>query len=518
MAGVAVLRPLVRAPAKGFARTYATAIPSKAHHRVVIVGGGTAGVTVAAQLQNNPDFANKDIAILDPAHTHHYQPGWTLVGSGLKGLGNMHRPMFSVIPEGVKHYPLRVSTFDPANNAIKTSEGVDVSYDYLIVAPGLETNFAGVSGLEQALQDPTSQVSSIYSEKTVEQVWRNIQAFKKGPAIFTQPAGIIKCAGAPQKVMWMALSQWQRDGVRDNINITFATGAPAMFAVPKYSQVLEDLRKQRNVEGLFQHNLVKVDPKNKVATFKNLAENANGALVEKEFGFLHVVPPQKPWDWIAKSQLADAAGWVDVDKSTTQHTKYKNVFSLGDASSLPNSKTAAAITSQAPVLIENLLSVINGKQPIAAYDGYASCPLLTGHNELMLCEFKYGGVPKETFADILGGQETPSRLFYHLKKDFFPYVYWNHFLTGNWYGPSGFFKPESIKLETPKPEVQKPDAPKPEAPKPAAAKAEAAKPDAPKVDAAKPQTAKPSAAAPNAVKIETAKPDTAKPTAEAKQA
>lgn len=138
----------------------------------------------------------------------------------------MHRPMFEVIPEGVKHYPLRVSAFDPENNAIKTSDGVDVSYDYLIVAPGLETNFAGVSGLEQALQDTTSQVSSIYSEKTVEQVWKNVQAFKKGPAIFTQPAGVIKCAGAPQKIMWMALSQWKRDGVRDNIDITFATGAP----------------------------------------------------------------------------------------------------------------------------------------------------------------------------------------------------------------------------------------------------------------------------------------------------
>ncbi|KAI1136876.1 FAD/NAD(P)-binding domain-containing protein [Hypoxylon sp. FL0543] len=442
MAGTAVLRPLVRAPVRRVARTYATSIPAKAHHRVVIVGGGTAGVTVAAQLQQTPEFENKDIAILDPAQTHHYQPGWTLVGSGLKGLENMHRPMSTVIPKGVKHYPLRVSTFDPENNAVKTSEGVDVSYDYLIVAPGLETNFAGVSGLEQALQDPTSQVSSIYSEKTVEQVWRNIQSFKKGQAIFTQPAGVIKCAGAPQKIMWMALSQWKRDGVRDNINITFATGAPTMFAVPKYSQALDELRKQRNVEGLFQHNLVKVDPKNKVATFKKLAEGSDGALVEREFGFLHVVPPQKPWDWVAKSKLADAAGWVDVDKSTTQHTKFKNVFSLGDASSLPNSKTAAAITSQAPVLIDNLLAVMKGKEPKASYDGYASCPLLTGHNELMLCEFKYGGVPKETFANILGGQETPRRLFYHLKKDFFPYVYWNHFVTGNWYGPSGFFKPD----------------------------------------------------------------------------
>ncbi|OTA99813.1 hypothetical protein M426DRAFT_324798 [Hypoxylon sp. CI-4A] len=443
MAGIAVLRPLARAPIRRVARTYATAIPSKAHHRVVIVGGGTAGVTVAAQLQQNSEFEKKDIAILDPAQTHHYQPGWTLVGSGLKSLSTMNKHMFEVIPEGVKHYPLRVSTFDPKNNAIKTSEGVDVSYDYLIVAPGLETNFAGISGLQQALQDPTSKVSSIYSEKTVEQVWSNIQDFKKGPAIFTQPAGVIKCAGAPQKIMWMALSQWKRDGVRDNIDISFATGAASMFAVPKYSQALEDLRKERKVAGLFQHNLVKVDPKTKVATFKNLADGANGALVEKEFGFLHVVPPQKPWDWVAKSELADAAGWVDVDKSTTQHTKFKNVFSLGDASSLPNSKTAAAITSQTPVLIDNLLAVMKGKKPEAVYDGYASCPLLTGHNELMLCEFKYGGVPKETFAHILGGQETPRRIFYHLKKDFFPMAYWNYYVKGVWYGPSGWFRPET---------------------------------------------------------------------------
>jgi eukaryotic sulfide quinone oxidoreductase len=154
------------------------------------------------------------------------QPGWTLVGSGLKSLDDVQRPLPQVIPEGVKHYPLQVSTFDPENNVVKTSEGVDISYDYLIVAPGLEINFAGVSGLQEALQDPASQVSSIYSEKTMEKVWRDIQAFKKGPAIFTQPAGIIKCAGAPQKIMWMALSQWRRDGVRDNIDITFATGAP----------------------------------------------------------------------------------------------------------------------------------------------------------------------------------------------------------------------------------------------------------------------------------------------------
>lgn len=209
-------------------RTYATvnAIPPKPHHRVVIVGGGTAGVTVASQLLRTQQFQKDEIAILDPAKEHHYQPGWTLVGSGLKPLSDMSRPLSSIIPENVTHYPLQVSNFDPANNELKTSDGVEVSYEYLIVAPGLETNFAGVKGLPEALEDTSSNVSSIYSNKTVEQVWRNIRGFKNGTAIFTQPAGIIKCAGAPQKIMWMAVSQWEKDGVRKEILPYFATGAP----------------------------------------------------------------------------------------------------------------------------------------------------------------------------------------------------------------------------------------------------------------------------------------------------
>lgn len=230
------IRTPLRTQAAFSLRTYATvnAIPPKPHHRVVIVGGGTAGTTVAAQLLRTKEFQKDEIAILDPANEHHYQPGWTLVGAGLKPLSDMSRPLSSVVPENVTHYPLQVSTFDPANNELKTSDGVHVSYEYLIVAPGLETNFAGIKGLPEALQDTSSNVSSIYSNKTVEQVWKNIQAFDKGTAIFTQPAGIIKCAGAPQKILWMALSQWEQDGVRKEILPYFATGAPGMSFASAY--------------------------------------------------------------------------------------------------------------------------------------------------------------------------------------------------------------------------------------------------------------------------------------------
>jgi len=234
----------------------------------------------------------------------------------------------------------------------------------------------------------------------------------------------------------MALSQWNKDGKRADTQPVFATGTPSMFGVPKYNAALEKLRVERNVDGKFNHNLIAVDHAKKEATFKT----PNGDVVEK-YDLLHVVPPQGPLDFVKDSPLADAAGWVAVDQATTQHTKYANVFSLGDASSLPNSKTAAAVFAQAPVLVDNLRAHLDGQPLPAKYDGYASCPLLTGHNELMLAEFKYGGVPKETFAAVLGSQDKPRSLFYYLKKDFFPRIYWASAVKGTWFGNKGPIRP-----------------------------------------------------------------------------
>ncbi|BGO96174.1 hypothetical protein NBRC10512_006673 [Rhodotorula toruloides] len=421
------------APARPFAR-----FASTHQHKVVIVGGGTAGVSVAAQLERafaaeGRALKEGDIAIVEPAQTHHYQPGWTLVGAGLQPLSLMHKPMNEVIPQGVKRYETAVETFQPDQNQVTTSDDSKIKYDFLVVAPGLKIDFDAVKGLREGLEDPSGPVSSIYSVDSCEKVWRNIQGFKEGRAIFTQPAGIIKCAGAPQK----AESQWRKDGVREQIEPVFATGTPTMFGVPKYSAALEKIRQQRSVTGLFNHNLVEIDNKRKVATFAT----PEGGKKEEEFGFLHVVPPQRAPDFVKSSPLADAAGWVSVDPATTQHTKFSNIFSLGDASSMPNSKTAAAITAQAPVLVDNLRAAHDGKELVAKYDGYASCPLLTGHDELMLAEFKYGGIPKETFAPILGSQDVPNRFYYHLKKDFFPRVYWSALVKGVWFGTRGPFRP-----------------------------------------------------------------------------
>ena len=425
-------------------RKFATASPVTATgraHKVVVVGGGSAGMAISHQLLQSGKFAQDEIAIVDPAEWHHYQPGWTLVGGGLKTKEELRRPLKDLIDPKLKLYADSVATFSPEKNFVTLGNGDSLSYEQLVVAPGLALNWGAIKGLPEALADPSAPVSSIYGYDSVSKVFGTIKKLEKGNAIFTQPAGVIKCAGAPQKIMWLALDHWKRAGLYDPadparslIKINFATGLPVMFGVPKYNKALTALQQERGVNGLFQHDLVAID--GNTATF---ARPDGQEQVTQQFDLLHVAPKMGAPAFVKNSALANEAGFVDVDDSTTQHKKFANVWSAGDASSLPTSKTAAAVTSQSPVLVRNLLQTMEGKTADAVYDGYTSCPLLTEYGKVLLAEFKYGGVPKETFGDFFGiDQAKPRRSFYYLKKDFFPWVYYNAMVKGNWAGPKGW--------------------------------------------------------------------------------
>lgn len=427
-------------------RGLATAAPVSSaarNHKVVVVGGGAAGLAISHQLLRQGKFVEKDIAIVDPATWNDYQPGWTLVGGGIKTKESLRKPLTSLINPKLEFYNAGVSTFSPKDSFVTLNNGDKINYEQLVVAPGITVDTSSVKGLSEALANPDSLVSSIYQYDVCDKVYPTIQKFKTGDAIFTQPAGVIKCAGAPQKILWLALDYWKRAGLYDPSNpsgsaikISFATGTPSMFGVAKYNAALEKLRVERGVEGLFQHDLVAVD--GNTATFARPDGNEH---VTKHFDLLHVVPKNRPHTFIKDSPLANEAGYVDVHDGTLRHKKYSNVWSAGDASSLPTSKTMAAITSEAPVLVRNLLLAIDGKEPELEYDGYASCPLITEYGKVLLAEFKYGGVPKETFNRFLGiDQAVPRRPFYYLKRDFFPWVYYNHMVKGTWGGPKGWIR------------------------------------------------------------------------------
>lgn len=422
--------------------TVAPASTSSRNHKVVVVGSGSAGIALSHQLLHKGKFKKDDIAVIDPATLHHYQPGWTLVGGGLKTKDDFQRPLRELIEPKLAFYNKNVAAINPKENYVSLADGERINYEQLVVAPGIKIDYGSVKGLAESMADPDSLVASIYSYDYCDKAFRNIQRTKKGAAIFTQPAGVVKCAGAPQKIMWLALDYWKRAGLYDYgpgqspIKVTFATGLPTMFGVPKYSVKLNELREKKRVEGLFEHNLVSID--GNTATF---GRPGGKEQVQRQFDFLHVAPRNVPHAFVKESGLSNEAGYVDVDQHSLRHKTYKNVWSMGDASGLPTSKTVAAITSQAPILTKNILLSMAGKEPSSDYDGYTSCPLLTGDKQVLLAEFKYGGVPKETFNEWFGiDQAVPRRAFYHLKKDFFPWVYDRFHVTGHWGGPKGWIR------------------------------------------------------------------------------
>lgn len=392
----------------------------KDKYQVVIVGAGTAGVSVAARLKG--DFPDKewDIAIIDPSTKHFYQPLWTLVGAGVFPKEESAREQKDVIPSGVEWIKQKVSTFEPEANSLTLDNGDKVSYDILVVGAGIQINWGAIKGLPEAMGK--DGVCSNYSYDTVEKTWEFLKTMKSGKALFTQPAMPIKCAGAPQKIYYMAEDYFRKQGIRDQVELDFNLAGPGIFGVPKYKAALEKVLERKDLKPSYEHNLIEIDGEKKIAIFDH-----KGTRVEKEYDFIHVVPPMSSPDFIAKSPLANEGGWVDVDKYTTQHTKFKNVFSLGDCSSLPTSRTGAAIRKQAPVTVQNIVSFLDGKSLIAKYDGYASCPLVTGYGTCIIAEFDYDGNPVESFP-FDQAQERFS--MYMLKVYGLPKLYWHGMLKG----------------------------------------------------------------------------------------
>jgi sulfide:quinone oxidoreductase len=388
--------------------------------RVVIVGGGTGGITVAARLAKAS--APLAITIIEPSDKHYYQPLWTLVGGGVVDKTVTEREEASVIPSGVTWLRDSVEEFHPDENQVSTSEHGRVDYDWLIVAAGIQVNWGQIKGLREALGK--DGVCSNYSYEHADSTWRFLQAVDKGNAVFTYPSTPIKCGGAPQKIMWLADHHLRKRDARDKVNVVFASAGDKIFGVQKYRDSLERLVEERKIDCRWHYDLVEVRAAQKEAVFRHTVEDREEVI---SYEMLHAVPPMSPPDFIAASPLSDEKGWVEVDKHSLQHTRHPNVFALGDASSLPTSKTGAAVRKQAPVLVENLLAIREGKSPSASYDGYTSCPLVTGYGRLILAEFDYDGKPVETFPF----DQSKERLsMYLLKKHILPPLYWQGMLRG----------------------------------------------------------------------------------------
>ena len=399
---------------------------SDARHDVLIIGAGAAGISVASSLLARSPML--DIAIIDPADAHFYQPGWTMVGGGIFEAASTARTMASVIPTGVRWIKAAVAAFEPDNNQIILEGCRVVKYKQLVVCPGLKLDWQGIEGLNDTLG--RHGVTSNYRFDLAPYTWELVQNLQGGKALFTQPPMPIKCAGAPQKAMYLSADHWTRQGLLNNIDIQFCNAGAVLFGVADYVPALMEYVKKYRIGLNFGETLVSVDGPAKQATFmKNLADGSKEKVV-RDFDMIHVVPPQKAPDFVRVSPLADAAGWVDVDPSSLRHKTYANVFALGDVANTTNAKTAAAARMQAPVVAHNLLVSLGQLQGEAKYNGYGSCPLTVERGKIVLAEFTYGGKLAPSFPTWLIDGTKPSALAWLLKERLLPLIYWEAMLKG----------------------------------------------------------------------------------------
>ncbi len=397
-----------------------------ASHDIVVVGGGAGGISVAASLlARAPDL---DIAIIDPADVHYYQPGWTMVGGGIFEATETARTMASLIPQGVHWIKAAVSAFEPQANAVILDGCRVVKYKRLIVTPGLKLNWNGIPGLVDTLGK--NGVTSNYRYDLAPYTWKLVQELKSGRALFTQPPMPIKCAGAPQKALYLSADHWHRSGVLKNIDINFYNAGGVLFGVKEYVPALMEYIKKYDAHLHFMHNLKRIDGPAKKAWFTRTDAEGKTETVETSFDMIHVVPPQMAPDFVRVSPLADAAGWIDVDQNTLRHKSFDNIWSLGDVMNAPNAKTAAAARKQAPVVAQNVLTDMGRASGVAHYDGYGSCPLTVERGKIVLAEFGYGGKLLPSFPNWLIDGTRPSYLAWLLKEKMLPPIYWKAMLRG----------------------------------------------------------------------------------------
>ncbi|KUI47939.1 pyridine nucleotide-disulfide oxidoreductase [Mycobacterium sp. GA-1199] len=392
-------------------------------HRIVIVGGGTAGISVAARLLRN---GRSDVTVIEPSDTHYYQPLWTLVGGGQATASATARPEASVMPKGATWIKNAAVSVDPENNTVTCADGAVYEYGVLVVCPGIQLDWNRTEGLEDALGK--DGVSSNYRFDLAPRTWEFIRNLRSGSAVFAMPSGPIKCAGAPQKIAYLASDYWRKQGVLSDIDVHLVVPTPRLFGIPAIADNLDAIAADYGITVHTNAEVTSIDATAHKAGVTHVGDGGSNTMLP--YDVLHAVPRQSAPDWIKSSPLStgDANGYVEIDKHTMQHVRYPNVFSLGDAGSSPNSKTGAAIRKQAPVVVDNIESYLAGRPLAASYNGYGSCPIVTSSHAMLLAEFDYdlNLTPSLPLLD----PTKPHRSYWYLKKYGLPFMYWNMMLKG----------------------------------------------------------------------------------------
>ncbi|KAM3719722.1 Sulfide:quinone oxidoreductase [Dirofilaria immitis] len=362
-------------------------------YKIVIIGGGTGGCSLSHWCHKL--VPKGQVAVIDSADEHHYQPGYTFVGGGLCKLQQCIKPMKEVLHPDNAWIKKAAQKINPKENSITLNDGTTISYELLIVAAGLEVRFDLVKNLPEALSD--SYVCSIYRADLARKTQECLYAFNKGRAIFTLPNAPIKCSGAAQKICYLADEIFRKRGIREQVHITYNTFLPDVFDVPKYAKALNEIIRKKSIELKLLRNLKSINISEREATFELTGKDnrPTGELEIQKFDFLHVAPPcSAPLVLRNSPEITSANGFLDVNQKSLQHIKFTNIFGIGDCIGSPNKKTAAALYSQMRTLSKNIPRFLEKKPLLETYNCYSSCPVIVSFRHVVLAEFTPEG-PRE---------------------------------------------------------------------------------------------------------------------------
>jgi sulfide:quinone oxidoreductase len=374
--------------------------------RIVIAGAGAAGLASASRLSEALDGAT--ITLIDARKEHFYQPGFTLVGSGIKPAGYTVSSTADYVPAGVKLVQERVAEFDPEGKKVVTESGKVHAYDFLVVATGMKLEYDLIEGMSEELIGQHGIGSIYHSPEKAEATWHAMSAFadKGGRGVFLRPNTEMKCAGAPLKYTFITDDYLNRRGQRNKAEVVYNSNNNALFSVPIVSEKVRMLFQERGIQVNYERVLKSIDPGKRIATFSTPAGTE-----EQGYDFIHVIPAMRAPEPIRNSPLPwqsgpwAAEGWMEVDKGTLRHVRYRNVFGVGDIAGVPKGKTAASVKWQAPVAIDHIVAEIAGKTSDALYTGYTSCPLITRLGRAMLVEFDYQNNLVPSFPGVIAPLE-----------------------------------------------------------------------------------------------------------------
>ncbi|WP_346958202.1 FAD/NAD(P)-binding oxidoreductase [uncultured Arthrobacter sp.] len=393
------------------------------NHDVLIIGGGNAGVSLAARLHR---YGIKDVAVVEPGEQHFYQPLFSHIAGGRAKAAEAVRTQSSVMPPGVEWIRDSAVDVDPAANTVTLASGRRLGFGHLVVCPGLQLDWAGIPGLAEAVHSAAG--ASHYDFGLAAKSWALLSGLTAGTAVFTMPSGPIKCGGASQKPMYLACDYWRRQGVLQDIRVLMVQPYPTVFGVPGVDEELRRKIAEYGIELRLDSELVAVEAAAQNAVIR---DNTTGSTEQLHYDVLNAVPPQSAPDWLKATELpapGDSGGFVDVDPQTLRHTRFPNIWSLGDAAATTNSKSGGALRKQTKVLAKNLVAAREGKPLPEKYDGYSVCPFTVSRSTVVFAEFDDHYRPMPSVPKVPTWKE--SRASWVVDRDIFPQVYWNLILKG----------------------------------------------------------------------------------------